>query len=381
MTSREHQQARCKNTFFAVASATARAEAENHRMSVPVPDTLAAVLEPAWLSEALGRRYPGITVRSVEPGPVVSRVSTNARFRIECNEMPPGLSSELCVKGYFTDCSESGAASRSAGIPEALFYRHLAPTSGVRTLECYYADVDAVTQHGVIITGDVAADGATFLDSLSPYTPDQVAQSLEQYAILHGRTWRMNRTNEPWLAPRLEMTMSARGLREINGNFEGAIGSLVPEDVRDGERLLEAVRELANDSRDVDVVCLLHGDAHVGNIYLDGHGDTCLVDWQLVQRGPWYLDVGYHIGCTLNPDERRKNEVELLAHYLDRLGAEGADVPSWGDAWRSLRAGLTYGFFLWAITLKVAPPITTAMLERLGSAVSDHQAFSTRVKP
>ena len=310
---------------------------------------------------------------------MVSRVSTNARFRIECDELPPGLPSDLCVKGYFTDCSETGAASRSAGIPEALFYRHLAATSGVRTLECYYADVDAATNHGVIITGDVAADGAIFLDSLSPYTSDQAAESLEQYAILHGRTWRMDRTNEPWLTPRLEMTMRARGLPEINGNFQGPIGSLVPEDVRDGERLLEAARRLANDSRDVRMGCLLHGDAHVGNIYLNGRQETCLVDWQLVQRGPWYLDIGYHIGCTLSPVERRKNETELLAHYLHRLRAEGGDPPSWDDARRNLGAGMVYGFFLWAITLKVAPPITTAMLERLGSAVSDHQALSSTV--
>ena len=346
-------------------------------MSLQVPDTLVEVLDPTWLSEALGRRYPGIAVRSVEPGPVVSRVSTNARFRIECDEMPDGLPSELCVKGYFTDCTESGAASRSAGIPEALFYRHLAAASGVRTLECYYADVDAITQHGVIITGDVAAEGASFLDSLSPYTPDQAAESLEQYAILHGRTWRMDSRSESWLAPRLEQTMSARGLPEIDGNFDGPIGALVPKDVRDGERLLDAVRQIADHLKDDDKGCLLHGDAHVGNIYLNGQSEPCLVDWQLVQRGPWNLDVGYHIGCTLSPDERRKNESELLAHYLDRLRAQGADAPSWDDARRSLSAGMVYGFFLWAITLKVAPPITTVMLERLGSAVSDHQALSS----
>jgi len=79
----------------------------------------------------------------------------------------------------------------------------------------------------------------------------------------------------------------------------------------------------------------------------------------------------------LSPVERRKNEAELLAHYLHRLRAEGADPPSWDDAWRSLGAGMVYGFFLWAITLKVAPPITSSMLERLGGAVSDHQALST----
>ena len=94
---------------------------------VVVPDTLEEVLTPAWLSTALGPRFPGIEVARVHPGPVVSRVSTNARFCIECRDgVPPGLPPDLCVKGYFADCSEDAATSRTAGVPEALFYRHLA---------------------------------------------------------------------------------------------------------------------------------------------------------------------------------------------------------------------------------------------------------------
>ncbi len=347
-------------------------------MTVSVPDTLAEALDAAWLSEALRQRSPGIRVTAVQPGPVVARVSTNARFRIECEgNLPPGMTRDLCIKGYFADCSEAASDSRRAGVPEALFYQHLAATAGVRTLECLYADVDPVTQHGVVITEDVAAQGATFLDALSPYTADQVAESLEQFAILHGRSWESGRTDEPWLAPRLEMTMRARGLPEISGNFEGPIGSGVPEEVRDPERLLEAVRQLADLLDDAAPRCLLHGDAHIGNLFLNAIGRPCLLDWQLVQRGPWYLDVGYHIGCTLNPKERRETESDLLAHYLDRLRGEGVDAPPLGVAMRSIGRGLLYGFFLWAITLKVAPPITTVMLERLGTAVADHQAYSS----
>ena len=51
-------------------------------MPVVVPDTLEQVLTPAWLSTALGQRFPGVEVTRVHPGPVVSRVSTNARFRV-----------------------------------------------------------------------------------------------------------------------------------------------------------------------------------------------------------------------------------------------------------------------------------------------------------
>jgi hypothetical protein len=347
-------------------------------VALSVPDTLAEVLDPAWLTAALGQRFPGITVASVQPGPIVSRVSTNARFRVEyAGRVPAEFPTCLCVKGYFTDCSETAAASRTAGIPEALFYRHLVGSTGVRTLECFYADVDQRTQHGVIITNDVAAQGATFLDALSPFGADQVAESLEQYAILHGRTWARAGFDEPWLGPRLEATMRARGLPVISGNFEGPIGARVPEPVRDARRLLEAVRRLAHLLEKAEPRCLLHGDAHVGNLYLNGGDQPCLVDWQLVQRGPWYLDVGYHLGCTLSPEDRRRTESDLLAHYLDRLRAEGADPPSWDDARRDIRLGLLYGFFLWAITLKVDPLITTAMLERLGTAVADHEAYAS----
>jgi hypothetical protein len=342
-----------------------------------VPDTLEEVLDPAWLTSALSRRFPGLVVSSVQPGPVVSRVSTNARFRVEYEgNVPPRLPAELCVKGYFADCSDTAAASRTAGVPEVLFYRQLAADCGVRTLESIWAEVDPVTRHGVVISGDVAAQGATFLDALSPYTADQVAESLEQYAILHGRTWG-HRFDEPWLGPRLEATMKARGLPEISGNFGSPIGARVPERVRDAARLVAAVRRLAELSQLGEPSCLLHGDAHVGNLYLDASGRPCLVDWQLVQGGPWYLDVGYHLGCTLGPEERRRSEWDLLAHYLDRLRAEGAGVPSWDEARRSIGLGLVYGFFLWSITLKVAAPVTTAMLERLGSAVADHEAIAS----
>jgi hypothetical protein len=329
---------------------------------------------------ALGQRFAGLAVTSVDRGPLVSRVSANARFHIECLAgLPPGIPADLCVKGYFTDCSETAAMSRTAGVPEALFYRHLVGTAGVRTLDCFYAEVDPVNGHGIVITGDVAAQGATFLDALSPYSTDQVAESLEQYAILHGRSWGQGKQGESWLAPRLLGTMKARGLREIRGNFDGPIGAKVPEEVCDAERLIEAVGRLAACLDEPMTRCLLHGDAHVGNVYLDADARPCLVDWQLVQRGPWYLDIGYHLGCMMTTDERRSSESALLTHYLDRLRHEAGEAPSRDDAWRSIGMGMVYGFFLWAITLKMAPTITAAMLERLGSSVADHAAYDSLV--
>jgi hypothetical protein len=76
------------------------------------PDTLEDLLSPEWLTDALTPRFPGLRVAEVQLGPVISRVSTNARFRISCDGgLPDGLSADLCLKGYFGD---AGRASRQA---------------------------------------------------------------------------------------------------------------------------------------------------------------------------------------------------------------------------------------------------------------------------
>ena len=143
--------------------------------SVEVPDSLDVLLTPEWLTGALSLRFPGIEVTAVTRGPVVERVSTNVRFHIECDSLPPGLSPDLCVKGYF---SEAGRSMGQAGEPEATFYRDLADATGVRTMRSVWADVHPQTRHGVVITEDVIAAGGEFFDALTPYSVDQVASTL-----------------------------------------------------------------------------------------------------------------------------------------------------------------------------------------------------------
>jgi Phosphotransferase enzyme family len=343
--------------------------------AVAVPDSLDRLLSPAWLTAALGTRFPGIEVMAVSRGPVINRVATNARFQIECaGGLPDGLSADLCAKGYY---SAAGEAFRHAGEPEAGFYRDVAPRTGIRTLRCVYADVDPRTRHSVIVSEDVVAQGGTFLDALSTYTPDQAAESLGELAKLHAASWEDRAlATVGWLASRLLMYLDRRGVDDIRGNFEGPIGAGVPAEMRDARRLLEMYQALARAVPGLRPWSVIHGDAHVGNLFLDRAGRPSFLDWQLAQRGPWYLDVGYHVASALTVPDRRRFERDLVRHYLDCLGAAGVDKPSWDDAWLGFRRGIVHGFFLWAITLKVDPAITSVLLERLGTAAADHDAFA-----
>ena len=196
-------------------------------MTAPtVPATLEELLTREWLTAALSQRFPGIEVTGVTPGPVVSRLSTNARFTIECaGALPDGLVPTLCVKGYFSD---EGRPHAHLGEAEATFYRELADATGARTLRSVYADVHPETRHGVVITKDVIAGGGTFLDALSPYTPDQAAASLEQLAKLHASTWGDPRcARATWLEWRLPTYLQFRGLNDVQANFEGPPGAWI----------------------------------------------------------------------------------------------------------------------------------------------------------
>ena len=121
--------------------------------------------------------------------------------------------------------------------------------------------------------------------------------------------------------------------------------------------------------------CLIHGDAHAGNLYTTAEGEPGVIDWQLVQRGHWALDVAYHIGSVLTVADRERNERDLLAHYLDRLRAHGGEPPGAEEAWEAYRLSMAYGYFLWAITQRVQPEIIVEFVTRLGTAVAHHGSF------
>lgn len=131
------------------------------------------LLSPQWLTLALGGEFPGVRVTSVTRGPVVSWVSTNIRFHFECEGgVPDSLLADLCAKCNF---SETGWPARRTGAVEAYFYRDLASRTDVLTPRGFYADVHPESGHGILITEDVAAPGATFLDALRPVPLDTPA--------------------------------------------------------------------------------------------------------------------------------------------------------------------------------------------------------------
>jgi hypothetical protein len=340
----------------------------------PAPTDLEVALSADWLSQALRRPAAPVQVGSVKIVETFKSTATKVRFEVAFDAAPPGTGSALCIKGFFGGGALVGGGV--AGRTEASFYQDMRPHSKTRTAVCRYVGIDRQTGHGLIVMDDIVAAGGRFLTALEPYTLDQAAGSLDQLALLHSEHWSgATLQRYSWLRRPLDDMartpwLSVAALQEL---MDSERGTPLSPATRDATRIQGAISALAalGASRSE---CLVHGDAHAGNIF-EMAGAQSLIDWQLLQRGMWALDVPYHLAATLSVEDRRKSEKDLLRHYLDRLRAYGVDPPDWDRAWSDYRAYVVYGFFLWAMTRRVAPAITHEFVKRLGSAVADLESF------
>lgn len=344
----------------------------NHRATAPqsraitVPATLDAALDPAWLSQAFDR-----PVASVETVEVIRTVATKVRFAVTFADSPEPEG--FCLKGLL-DVDAMTARGGSTCVLEADFYGKVAPTVDVRVPECVVTVVDREAQQAVIIMRDLIATGARFCSALEAFSADDAAQSLGQLAALHRGRALLDQA--PWIRARVAdlAQMNYVSVDMLQELLDGPRGDGLSPAVRSAERLGAGMKALAAaDAARPDF--LVHGDSHAGNVFRTAEG-AGLIDWQLLQRGGWALDVAYHLNAVLPIDVAEREERHLLNEYLGQMRAAGFAMPDDEQAWREYREAALYGYYLWSITRRVDPPIIVQFVQRLGHAVTRHESHA-----
>jgi len=349
------------------------------------PRTLAEATDKAWLTQALEPVSGGAAIESVEVVEVIRTMATKVRFAVRFAGRVE--SQGFCLKG-FLDVDAATAQGGSTTVREADFYAQLAPLVSVRTPICVSSIIDREGRQGVIIMRDLIKDGARFCSALEPFTLDQAAQSLEQLARLHACAELLEQF--PWVDNRIAQLAQAQYVPQplLQELLDGPRGEGLPARTRDAAVLVARMKALAR--RDgAQMQTLVHGDAHAGNIYLapaepglasSGLASPALtrpglIDWQLLQKGSWALDVPYHICAVLEVADAEREERRLLSHYLETVCALGGEALELETAWLCYRASIVYGFYLWSITRRVDPAIINVFVQRLGAAVSRHESY------
>lgn len=336
----------------------------DHILLYPAPETMDHAMDPRWLSQALSGLTGGAPITHVEVAEVIVTVAKKVRFRVTWE----GGSAALCLKAYL-DREQKG----NQRAIEAEFYRQLAPHLPVRLPECVTTVIDPDSGQGLIFMRDLIADGAMFNSALDNFTPDQMCQSLEQLALLHSNPQVL--VHAPWVGRKIEAMLSwnIQTVDKLQELLDGPRGRELDATTRNAQTLINAVAALAqSDKANPEVP--VHGDFHAGNSYRTSEG-TGMIDWSMIQRGGWALDVAYHMAAALSVEDAEAHEWDLLDHYIGKARGLGVAIPSLEDARDHYRKALAYGYYLWAVTTRVDPPVILTFVDRLGKAVMRHETF------
>jgi hypothetical protein len=329
-----------------------------------VPETVDELLDRDWLVTHLDFAEDDEIVR-VERTDSTKTRAEKLRFAVTVRR-PSGLSvSYYCAKAHLDGTPSTGVIS------EARFYRDLAPRIPVRVPRTPYVAIDG-TEGAIIVMEDVVASRGLFMNPHRPFPVDVAYESLSQLARLHGSTWGFESVGDiEWLSAGGAILRGFSSPDTLQALLDdGRADGFAPE-VRSGANLAAALQIQA----DRPVTCVLHGDTHTGNWYLDADGRPCLFDWETIQRGNWSQDVAYHLGTVLSIDDRRAHERQLLLHYLDELAANGGPEIDFQEGWELYRRSFAYGYLLWVITMIRGRDEVLAHMPRLAAAIGDHDMY------
>lgn len=337
-------------------------------------------IDPEWLAAALQRRFPGTRVTSIEV--IGQRQVTNAHATLHVTyDGPTAAPTTMFCKLPPSDPHRRTAIIRTGmGEREVRFYEHLAPSLPMRVPEVLIAE-ERTDGSFLLILEDLDAAGCVVSAGPDGVPIDAAAQALEDLATLHLRfvDAKVRATEVPWIPT--TSSSSDYGTVMLQVGLDHHRDRLSDEFAEMAEVCIAHPHELHTLwHRGPQTV--IHGDPHIGNLFLDGDR-VGFLDWGIVNVNTPLRDVSYFLTMALTVDDRRAAERELLAHWLEIWNA-GGDAPiSWDEAWLTHRVHAAYTVLASCQVVTFPADATpqrqvfaAAFLERATAAVADLDARS-----
>ncbi|HEX2283483.1 MAG TPA: phosphotransferase [Mycobacterium sp.] len=327
-----------------------------------------------WMTAALAGHFPGATVDGVTVALRDDGTNRRARLKLTYSEgTGPATVFAKAVDPEHADLVE---------LTSGLYHEPRLFSSGVvLPLDhpaVYAAIIDEDRRDFLMIMEDVVARGADPRDSTRPMSINQVASGVRGLARLHSKYWSERLTGHPalgWVEPFIA--------------FEGLeYAPLHIAHERLGDSVPDVIPALSATELFVDIWAryigtlttspqtLLHGDPHIGNTYVLPNDEVGFLDWQMVRRGNWSLDLGYFLQGALTIEDRRQGESDLLEEYRRALTLPDDEMPTADEIWLRYRASVAHGLAIWMATLSGGdawqrPDICLAFAQRYSAAFID----------
>lgn len=328
-----------------------------------------------WLTGVLASKYPGTTVTSLKVDEVDQGTSTRLRLTAQYADPSPDLPTQLFVKTNFDNVF--GELFTAAGIyhAEVKFFNDVLPAVDIPTPRCLHAELSDEDGSFVLVLEDVVlADWGKAEEPIDVVRAEAVLTAMARY---HAHFWNSPTLDElEWVwTPNDGPQSDAIKMFSDYASEKLAEGSVfdfpVPEALRDSERVKRAVAALLRYDAE-EPRTLLHSDPHLKNLGFHLSGEPIFIDWQVLRKGCWALDVSYFLSTSLSTEDRRAHERDLVKGYLAELAKYEISIPE-DVAWLQYRAQPLYGLLVWLATPVEMQPAEAvhAFTQRFLSAAED----------
>lgn len=340
----------------------------------PIPASLDDV-DAEWLTRALAIKYPGTVVTSAIPGNSVRATGTKLRLLLEYNDA--GHAHRLPPTMWFKSGLEPHSDHvRTSHAREGLFYSEIQPLGLLNAPACYFSGIDDRGFAAQLIE-DLLARNARFGIATRPVSPDVAAQTLTMLARLHAYWWR---------SPELDRLGPPGGTLETDGivlriltneAWDAAMrrpeSAALPQALRSAAAVRTGMEALWSYDRNSTALCMVHGDAHPGNMFFEQDGKPGFLDYQRLMQCDWAHDVNYFMVASMTVEDAVSCERDLLAHYLRELRGLGVPELAFDAAWDSYRRHTMYGL-VWNVVPPVmqTPEVCATVAARFNAAAARH---------
>jgi hypothetical protein len=267
-----------------------------------------------------------------------------------------------------------------AGRNEVAFYNEIAAVTKDHLVpRCYEAAYDDQTKLWHLLLEDLTDSHFIATPWPLPPTLGQCEQIMRARARFHAAWWddpRLGGKIGTWQTP-AELDQQLEGLASRLAQFTERRGHYLSAERRDlYARLLDAGPRLQARYRSRRNMTVVHGDAHVWNIFLpkeEGRDGALQFDWDCWRVDVATDDLAYMTAVHWHPDLRRRFERPLLDHYHEELlarGVRGYDRHALDEDYR-LSALWHITTPLWQEANNLPPVIWWNNLERIFLAVAD----------
>jgi phosphotransferase family enzyme len=304
-------------------------------------DPLPKAADPTYLTGALrrcglpgGSRVGAVVVRK-EDKSLLSRI---IRLGLEYDGSAGDAPASLILKTGIPNIHDGVL---NLGRQEVAFYTTIAPSVSVGLVpRCFDAECDGNTWH--VLLEDLTDSHDTPTIWPLPPTIEQCEQIIDAWARFHAAWWDDPRLGET-IGVRADADSTEKYVRDLAPRvaaFADHLGDRLSPARRElYERFLGAAPRLLGRLRSHRNVTMIHGDAHVWNVFLprERSGTVRLFDWSGWRVAAATNDLAYMMATHWYPDRRRIFEHLLLDRYHAALlanGVRGYDRGTLADDYR-----------------------------------------------